>query len=65
MTNQKFKGLLTWLKLMAQHAYMTSADLIEEVRIEMDNIEVVLKELADLYKDVKGKDIILRLSPIS
>ena len=39
---------------------MTSADLIEEVRIEMDNIEVVLKELSDLYKDVKGKDISTR-----
>jgi hypothetical protein len=32
---------------------MTSNELIEEIRIELENIEVVLQELACLYEDVK------------
>jgi hypothetical protein len=33
---------------------MTSNELIEEIRIELDNIEIILQELACLYKDVKS-----------
>ena len=39
---------------------MTSDDLIEEVRIEMDYIEAVLNELTELYRDVKGKEVSIR-----
>jgi len=30
---------------------MTSDELIEEIAIELENIEIVLKELACLYED--------------
>ncbi|MDP2855012.1 MAG: hypothetical protein Q8O28_12310 [Smithellaceae bacterium] len=39
---------------------MTSNELIEEIRIELENIEVVLKELACLYGDVKESEVSLR-----
>mgnify|MGYP000887944315 CR=1 FL=1 len=39
---------------------MTSNELIEEIRIELDNIEVVLKELACLYQDVKESEVSFR-----
>lgn len=39
---------------------MTSNELIEEIRIELDNIEIVLQELACLYKDVKSSEVSLR-----
>jgi hypothetical protein len=39
---------------------MTSNELIEEIRIELDNIEVVLKELACLYEDVKSSEVSMR-----
>jgi hypothetical protein len=39
---------------------MTSDELIEEIRIELENIEIVLKELACLYEDVKSSEVSLR-----
>jgi hypothetical protein len=39
---------------------MTSSELVEEIRIELDNIETVLQELAGLYKDVKSGEVSLR-----
>jgi len=36
---------------------MTSNELIEEIRIELENIEVVLQELACLYEDVKEREV--------
>lgn len=39
---------------------MTSNELIEEIRIELENIEVVLQELACLYEDVKEREVSLR-----
>ena len=39
---------------------MTSNELIEEIRIELDNIEIVLQELDCLYKDVKSSEVSMR-----
>ena len=39
---------------------MTSDELIEEIRIELENIEIVLKELACLYEDVKSIEVSMR-----
>lgn len=39
---------------------MTSNQLIEEIRIELDNIEIVLQELTGLYEDVKSIEVSMR-----
>lgn len=39
---------------------MTSDELIEEITIELENIEIVLKELACLYEDVISGEVSMR-----
>lgn len=39
---------------------MTSDELVEEIIIELENIEVVLKELSYLYEDVKNDKVSMR-----
>jgi hypothetical protein len=39
---------------------MTSNELIEEIRMELDNIEIVLQKLACLYEDVKSSEVSMR-----
>ena len=40
---------------------MTSDELIEEIRIELENIEIVLNELDCLYEDGKSSEV--RVTP--
>lgn len=39
---------------------MTSEELREEIAIELENIETVLRELSTLYEDVKGREASVR-----
>ncbi|MEW6615676.1 MAG: hypothetical protein AB1401_09450 [Thermodesulfobacteriota bacterium] len=39
---------------------MTSEELREEIAIELENIETVLRELSILYEDVKGREASVR-----
>ena len=39
---------------------MTSEELREEIAIELENIEMVLRELSTLYEDVKGRETSVR-----
>jgi hypothetical protein len=39
---------------------MTSEELREEIAIELENIEMVLRELCVLHEDAKGRDVSVR-----
>ena len=39
---------------------MTSEELREEMAMELENIEMVLRELSTLYEDVKGRETSVR-----